>query len=238
MELKEELKMLAKKINVEISDEQADLFLKYMDLLLEWNEKINLTAITEKDEIILKHFIDSLTIIDKIPEDANVLDLGTGAGFPGIPIAIIKKEAKILLVDSLNKRINFLNIVKGELDLKNVETLHSRAEEIGKNKLYREGFDIVVSRAVANLTVLSEYIIPLIKIGGKGICMKGPNIDQELTDSKYAIEVLGGVISKIEECCLPDSDIRRNIICINKKEHTPNKYPRKAGQPVKDPLIK
>lgn len=238
MELKEELKMLAKKINIEIEDEQADKFLKYMDLLIEWNEKINLTAITEKKEIILKHFIDSLTIIEKIPENATVLDLGTGAGFPGIPISIIKNNCKILLVDSLNKRINFLNIVKEELNLKNVETLHSRAEEIGKNKLYRENFDIVVSRAVANLTVLSEYMLPLVKIGGMCICMKGPNIDEELSNSKYAIKVLGGVISEIEQSCLPDSDIKRNIICISKKENTPNRYPRKAGQPMKEPLIK
>ena len=238
IELKEELKRLAKKIDININNEQADKFLKYMDLLLEWNEKINLTAITEKNEIILKHFIDSLTIIKDIPNNSKMLDLGTGAGFPGIPIAIMKDDSQILLVDSLNKRINFLNIVIENLELENVKTLHSRAEEIGKNKMYREKYDIVVSRAVANLTVLSEYNLPLVKVGGMGICMKGPNIEEELKNSKYAISILGGEIDKIEQCILPDSDIVRNIILIKKKENTPIKYPRKAGQPVKEPLMK
>ena len=214
IELKEELKRLAKKIDININNEQADKFLKYMDLLLEWNEKINLTAITEKNEIILKHFIDSLTIIKDIPNNSKMLDLGTGAGFPGIPIAIMKDDSQILLVDSLNKRINFLNIVIENLELENVKTLHSRAEEIGKNKMYREKYDIVVSRAVANLTVLSEYNLPLVKVGGMGICMKGPNIEEELKNSKYAISILGGEIDKIEQCILPDSDIVRNILSL------------------------
>ena len=237
-ELQEYFKKLAKDINVEINDEEINEFSLYMDLLLEWNEKINLTAITEKNEIILKHFIDSLTIYKYIKENDKIADVGTGAGFPGIPLAIMKKQNEVVLVDSLNKRINFLNEVIKKLKLENVIAIHSRAEDFGKEKEYREKFDIVTSRAVANLTVLVEYLLPLVDVGGYCICMKGPNIEEELNQSKFAIKTLGGKIEKVEKIVLPDSDFERNIVIIKKEINTDKRYPRKAGMPLKNPLIK
>ena len=207
-----------------------------MNLILEWNEKINLTAITEPSDIILKHFVDCLTIKKYINKNEKIVDIGTGAGFPGIPLAIMNKENEFTLVDSLNKRINFLNEVKENLDLKNVITIHSRAEEFGQNKIYREKFDIAVSRAVANLTTLSEYMLPLIKLGGKSICMKGSEINEELEHSKKAIKILGGKIEKIENFELADTNNKRNIITISKIEKTPEKYPRKPGTPAREPI--
>ena len=227
---------LSKKINVQLNDEQIKKYFEYMTLLLDWNEKINLTAITEVDDVILKHFIDSMTIFKYIENEESIIDVGTGAGFPGIPIAIMKEDVKITLLDSLNKRINFLNEVCSELKLNNVDTIHGRAEEIGKNKEYREKYDIAVSRAVANMSTLSEYLIPLVKIGGKCICMKGSEIEQELEQAKFAIKELGGKIEKVEKFTLPDSDMERNIIIIKKIKETSNKYPRKAGMPSKDPI--
>lgn len=227
---------LSKKINVQLNDEQIKKYFEYMTLLLDWNEKINLTAITEVDDVILKHFIDSMTIFKYIENEESIIDVGTGAGFPGIPIAIMKKDVKITLLDSLNKRINFLNEVCCELKINNVETIHGRAEEIGKNKEHREKYDIAVSRAVANMSTLSEYLIPLVKIGGKCICMKGSEIEQELEQAKFAIKELGGKIEKVEKFTLPDSDMERNIIIIKKIKETSNKYPRKAGMPSKDPI--
>ena len=237
-ELKGYLKKLSLEIDIKLNDKEMDDFSNYMNLLLEWNEKINLTAITDKKEIILKHFIDSLSIHKYIRENENILDIGTGAGFPGIPLSITKKNNSFTLVDSLNKRINFLNEVIQKLKLKNVNTIHSRAEDLGKNKKYREQYDIVTSRAVANLTVLVEYLLPFVKIGGYCICMKGPNIEEEINESKFAIKTLGGKIEKVDSIILPDSDFERNIILIRKESNTPNKFPRKAGMPIKSPLIK
>ena len=229
---------LANKININLTEEQIDKFYKYMKLLLEWNEKINLTAITDENEIILKHFIDSLTSLKYIKENDNIIDVGTGAGFPGIPIAIMMPNTKITLLDSLNKRINFLNEVIKELNLKNVETIHSRSEDCGKDILYREKYDISIARAVANLSTLSEYLLPFVKIDGKMICMKGSEVEEELNNSKYAIKELGGEISLQDEFCLPDTYIKRNIIVIKKIKYTPKLYPRKAGLPSKEPLKK
>lgn len=237
---KEEFKKVfmeyAEKINIDINEEQINRFYDYMNLLIEWNKKINLTAITDYNEIILKHFVDSLTINKYIKENNYVVDVGTGAGFPGIPLKIIRDDIKIVLVDSLNKRINFLNEVIKELNLKNIETVHARAEEFGKNKKYRQKFDIATSRAVANLSTLSEYMIPLVKINGRCICMKGKEIKEELKDSLNAIKVLGGKVENVEEFELADNDINRSIIYILKEKDTPNKYPRKAGTPSKDPI--
>ena len=227
---------LSKKINVQLNDEQIKKYFDYMALLLDWNEKINLTAITEVDDVILKHFVDSMTVLKYIENEKSIIDVGTGAGFPGIPIAIMKKDVKITLLDSLNKRINFLNEVCRELKLNNVDTIHGRAEEIGKNKEHREKYDIAVSRAVANMSTLSEYLLPLVKIGGKCICMKGSEIEQELEQAKFAIKELGGKIEKVEKFTLPDSDMERNIIIIKKIKETSNKYPRKAGMPSKVPI--
>ena len=227
---------LARMINDELTEDQVENFFKYMNLLLEWNEKINLTAITDVDDIILKHFIDSMTVLKYIEKDKSIIDVGTGAGFPGIPIAIMREDVKITLLDSLNKRINFLNEVCSELKINNIETIHGRAEEAGRNKQYREKYDISVSRAVANMTTLSEYLIPFVKVGGICICMKGSEIDHELEQAKFAIKELGGKIEKVEKFNLPDSDIERNIVIIKKIKPTPNRYPRKAGMPSKMPI--
>lgn len=227
---------LLKKINVNINNEQIELFYNYMNLLLEWNKRINLTAIIEQDDIILKHFVDSLEVLNFIEKNKRIVDIGTGAGFPGIPLSIMNKESNFTLVDSLNKRINFLEEVKNNLGLDNVNTVHMRAEDFGKNKNYREKYDYAVSRAVANMSVLVEFLLPTVKVGGKVICMKGSKLEAELKDSKNAIKKLGGQIVEIKEFCLPESDITRNIVIIKKIKPTPNQYPRKAGLPNKQPI--
>ncbi len=235
-QFKELMCSYGKKMDLMFNDKQLNQFYDYMNLLLEWNEKINLTAITEPQEVILKHFIDSLTINKYIKENATIADVGTGAGFPGIPLKIYREDLKITLVDSLNKRINFLNEVIDKLHLENISTIHSRIEDFGKDKKHREKYEYVTARAVANLTTLSEYLMPISKVGGKCICMKGNEIKDEIKDSKNAINILGGKIEKIDEFNLPDSDISRNIIIVEKIKNTPNKYPRKAGIPSKEPL--
>lgn len=231
-----EMKEKSEKININLSVEQLEKFYKYMNLLIEWNNKMNLTAIVEPEEIILKHFIDSLTIFKYIENKNKLVDVGTGAGFPGIPLSIVLPEIQITLVDSLNKRLIFLQEVIKELGLENIEIVHSRAEDFGQNKTYREKFDIATSRAVARLSTLSEYLIPLTKINGKCIFMKASDIEQEILDAKKAINVLGGTLESIDKFCLPESDIGRTVIIINKEKVTPNKYPRKAGIPSKEPI--
>lgn len=225
-----------KEIDIMFKEEQLKQFYQYMNLLIEWNEKINLTAIVEPKEIILKHFIDSLTIIKYIGKNQSVIDIGTGAGFPGIPLKIVRKDLKITLLDSLNKRIHFLDEVIKELALENIDTVHARIEEYAKNKNYRETYNIATSRAVANLTTLSEYMLPMVRIKGMAICMKGSEISEEISKSKNSIKLLGGEISKIEEFALPKSDYKRNLILIEKARQTPSKYPRKPGMPSKEPL--
>ena len=239
MELNEfckEIEEKSSKIDINLDNEICNKLYNYMNLLLEWNEKINLTAITDEKEIILKHFIDSFTINKFINSGDIMLDIGTGAGFPGLPIKIIRPEVDVFLMDSLNKRINFLNEVIELLQLKNIEAFHSRAEEMAKNNKFREKFDVVTSRAVAKLNILLEYMLPYTKINGKCLCMKGPNIEEEIKEAEKALKILGGEIEKIEKIILPDSNIERNIIIIRKKSATPLKYPRKAGMPTKEPL--
>mgnify|MGYP005794062145 FL=1 len=231
-----DFKQKLNEFDIKINDEQIKSFEKYMNLLLEWNEKINLTAITQPEEIKLKHFVDSLTVLKYINEDDKVIDIGTGAGFPGIPLKIMNKNTKITLLDSLNKRINFLNIVIEKLDLSNIQAIHGRAEEIARNKLYREKYDVAVSRAVANLSTLTEYMLPFVKIGGKCICMKGANVNEELERAQNAIKELGGEIERVDNFYLSDNDNERNIIVIKKIKKTKSKYPRKAGTPSKEPL--
>lgn len=225
-----------KDFNIKINDEQIKKFMNYMNLLLEWNEKINLTAITQPEEVKLKHFVDSLTVLKYINDDDKVIDIGTGAGFPGIPLKIMKENTKITLLDSLNKRINFLNIVIETLNLRNIQAIHGRAEEIARNKLYREKYDVAVSRAVANLSTLTEYMLPFVKVGGKCICMKGANVNEELERAQNAIKELGGEIERVDNFYLSDNDNERNIIIIRKVKETNPKYPRKAGTPSKEPL--
>lgn len=225
-----------KKINVNINEEIGEKFYKYTELLLEWNKKINLTAITDLDDIILKHYVDSLTINKYIINNNRIIDIGTGAGFPGIPLKLLNKEKEFILVDSLNKRVKFLEEVVNQLNINNIEVIHARVEDLAKNNKYRENIDIATSRAVANLSTLLEYMLPFVKINGVCICMKGPKISEEINGAKNAIEILGGKIEKIENINLPDTDIERNIVIVKKIRPTPNKYPRKAGMPAKEPL--
>ena len=239
MELEEFTKIFnnyLEKLNLTLTEEQIEKFYNYMNLLIEWNKKINLTAIIEPKDIILKHFIDSLTIVKYIKEGETIIDVGTGAGFPGIPLKIAREDLKITLADSLNKRINFLNEVINKLDLKNIETIHTRAEELGKNKKYREKFDIATSRAVANMSTLSEYLIPFIKVKGRCICMKSSDIDTELENAKKAINILGCEIESKDKFNLPNSDLGRSVIILRKVKNTPSKFPRKAGTPAKEPI--
>ena len=239
MELKEfsnKIKELSNKIDIELTEEQVEKFYKYMNYLVEWNEKMNLTAITEPNEVILKHFIDSLTINKYIESNKSLVDIGTGAGFPGIPLGLIKADSNILLVDSLNKRINFLEFVCNSLELYNIKCKHARVEEFGHNIEYRNKFDYATSRAVAPLNVLLEYMLPLVKMNGICICMKGTNSAEEIEESKKALEVLGGEIERVEEFSLPGTDMHRTIIVIKKVKDTPKKYPRKPGTPSKEPI--
>ena len=225
-----------KELNIELSDLQLEQFYEYMNILVEWNKFMNLTGITEPEEIITKHFIDSLTILDKINKNDAIIDVGTGAGFPGIPIKIAFPNTKIVLLDSLNKRIKFLNEVIEKLQLKDIETIHGRAEDYGRNKKHREHYDVAIARAVAPLNILLEYLMPFTKVKGKCICMKGSNTEEEISNSKNAIKVLGGELIETEEFYIPNTDIKRKIIQINKTKEINNKYPRKAGTPSKDPL--
>lgn len=235
-EFKQKMSDKITKIGEGISEEKIEIFYNYMNLLIEWNKKINLTAIIEPEEIILKHFIDSLTLSKYISEYDKIADIGTGAGFPGIPIKILKQNTEIILIDSLNKRINFLNEVINQNNLKKIQAIHARAENIGHDDKHREKYDIVTSRAVAKLNVLLEYMLPLLKVGGRCICLKGPNVEEEIEEAQKALDILGGKIEKVEKITLPDSDNKRTIIIIKSVKQSPNKYPRKAGIPTTSPL--
>lgn len=237
IEFIQELEKQAEKVNIELTNKQTEQFYLYMKLLLEWNKKVNLTAITEPNDIIKKHFIDSLTLNSYIEENIKIIDVGTGAGFPGIPIKIVKENSKVVLLDALNKRLKFLEEVISQNELIDIETVHYRAEDAGKDEKYRERFDIATSRAVAPLNVLLEYLLPLVKNGGKCICMKGNNVKKEIDESRNAVKILGGEIEKIEEFKLPDTDIKRSIIIVRKVSNTPSKYPRKAGIPSREPIL-
>ena len=210
-------------------------FYKYMKEILEWNEKINLTAIKDEKEFVIKHFVDSLTISSLIPDNINIIDVGTGAGFPGIPLKIVKKELNIGLLDSVNKKLMVIDDISKKLGLNNIETIHGRVEDIAHFEGYREAYDIATSRAVSNLTTLSEYLLPLVKVGGKVICMKGPNYEEEITLAKNAIKLLGGKIIEVTNLKI-DDELERNIIIIKKIAKTPKKYPRISGLPLKKPL--
>ena len=233
---KERLSQNAGAIGVSLSEEMLEQFYNYKSLVVEWNEKINLTAITDDLEFIVKHFVDSITINKFIKENRTIIDIGTGAGFPGIPLKILNKNNKIVLFDSLNKRLKVLEDIIEKLGLKNVETLHGRAEEAFRNKEHREKYNIAVSRAVAALNVLAELMLPAVKVGGVCICMKGNNADIEIEEARKAIKELGGEIVNVEKIILPELNLERNIIIIKKVKQTPNKYPRKPGTPQKEPI--
>ncbi|PTE34942.1 MULTISPECIES: 16S rRNA (guanine(527)-N(7))-methyltransferase RsmG [Mammaliicoccus] len=228
-----------KESGIEITDKQLKQFEIYFETLVEWNEKINLTAVTEKEEVYLKHFFDSVSpsfYID-FNKIKSVCDVGAGAGFPSIPLKIIYPHLQITIVDSLNKRIKFLNELAAALDLDKVNFVHDRAETFGKSN-YRESFDLVTARAVARLSVLSELCIPLVKKGGQFVALKGAQGNEELEDAQFAISVLGGQVNEVYDFTLPLEESMRQIITIDKLRQTPKKYPRKPGTPNKEPITK
>lgn len=225
-------------LGITLEQSQMDAFLKYYELLVEWNSFMNLTAITEFKEVCIKHFLDSLSLVKVMDchQELTLIDIGTGAGFPGIPLKIAFPELKITLLDSLGKRVKFLNEVISQLGLKDIEAIHGRAEDYAKPSALRESFDICVSRAVANLATLSEYCLPYVKVGGSFISYKSEKIAEEKELAEKAISLLGGKIDSQNEFMLPFSDIYRNLFIIRKAKETPKKYPRKAGLPSKEPL--
>lgn len=238
MNREELLKASAASIGIELTEKQTAQFIKYYEILVEWNSFMNLTGITEYEEVIQKHFVDSLALCKAIGlhNISNVIDIGTGAGFPGIPLKIAFPHLKITLLDSLQKRIKFLNEVVTQLGLEEVETIHGRAEDFAKPSMKRESYDLCVSRAVANLASLSEYCLPYVKLDGYFIPYKSGKVDEELETSKKAVFLLGGKIEEEVKFMLPDSDISRSLIKIKKVSATPKKYPRKSGLATKEPI--
>lgn len=228
----------AKTIDINLSEKQIEKFILYKKLLQEWNKKINITSITEDREVDIKHFVDSIVPIktNLFNGKLKVIDIGTGGGFPGVPLKIINEDLDILLLDSTNKKIRFLDEVIEKLELKNIEAYHGRAEELGRNEQFREKYDIAISRAVASLDTLSEYALPLVSIGGHFIAMKGPDVEEELKLGQNAIKLLGGKVKNIEKIQLPNTDIIHSLIIIEKIKATPTKYPRAGGKPKKQPL--
>lgn len=241
MEKKYDTSQFEKDINalgISLKEEQINQFLIYYEMLVEWNEVMNLTAITEYEDVMKKHFIDSISLIKAydVSKQVKVIDVGTGAGFPGLALKIAYPELQVTLLDSLNKRIQFLDAVIDKLGLTGVETIHGRAEDFAKPGKLREQFDLCVSRAVANLSTLSEYCLPFVKVGGQFISYKSEKISEEKELAEKAISLLGGKIKSQVEFTLPDSDIYRNLFIIEKSKETPKKFPRKAGLPSKEPL--
>ena len=234
----EKFKNGLQQLHIALSEKQMEQFLQYYELLVEKNKVMNLTAITEFDEVVEKHFLDSVSLTKQMDlhQPLKVLDLGTGAGFPGIPLKIVFPELEITLMDSLNKRVLFLQDVISSLQLENIEAVHGRAEEVARNKKYRESFDLCVSRAVANISTLSEYCLPFVKIGGSFISYKSSTIEDELEDGKKGIAILGGKVKDVYKFTLPDSELQRSFVIIEKEKKTPKAYPRKAGTPSKEPL--
>lgn len=226
------------RIGLSFDEAKYNKFIKYKDLIKEWNEKINLTAITDDEEIIKKHFIDSIKVYkcDYVKNAKSIIDIGTGGGFPGIPMRIVKEDSSIVLLDSLNKRINFLNEVIDQLNLPEIRTIHGRAEDFAQTPEYRQKFDLAVSRAVANLTVLLEFCLPYVKVGGCFVALKGPAIEEEIKNAEAALRVLGGKIEEIIEVDIEGSDLKHNLLVVKKIKDTPKKYPRKAGMVTKNPI--
>lgn len=225
-------------LGITASDKVLNNFNIYREILVDWNQKMNLTGIEDEKEVYIKHFLDSVSSVkdNYIKDGVSIIDVGTGAGFPGLPLRICLENIKLTLLDSLNKRINFLQEVSNSLELDNIEFIHGRAEDFGKLEEYREQYDIATARAVAGLPILMEFCVPFIKVGGHFVCLKGPNANLELEESKAAMEALGiEFIDKID-VELPETDLNHNILVFKKVKSTPDKYPRKAGKPSKTPI--
>lgn len=225
-----------KNINIAIDEKTAEKFMVYMHELVSWNEKVNLTAITDPDEIITKHFLDSAAAAEYIGKNASVIDVGCGAGFPGLVLKLVRDDIKLTLLDSLEKRLKFLDCVITETHTENTTLLHMRAEDGGRDKKYREKFDVAVSRAVANMAVLCEYCLPFVKPGGKFVALKGPKTAEELKDAETAIKRLGGKLTAVYESKIQYTDLEHTVVVIEKIGATPAQYPRKAGTPSKKPI--
>ncbi len=235
-EFKDYINKRTDELNINIIDNQLVQFYNYMKNILKWNEVINLTSITDENEFIVKHYVDSLTALSEIDNNCkSILDIGTGAGFPGIPLKFMNMDKKVVLIDSVGKKLNCIKDSIKDFNLKGIEIIHTRAEELAKNEKYREQFDIVITRAVSNLTTIAEYMLPFVKVGGKAICMKGPNYKEELEQAKRAIEILGGEVIEIKNFNI--EDLERNNIIIKKIRSTSKQYPRGQNKPLKEPLM-
>lgn len=225
-------------LGIKANDKMLDNFNIYREILVDWNQKMNLTGIEDEKEVFIKHFLDSVSSVEKgyIKDGISLIDVGTGAGFPGLPLKICLENINLTLLDSLNKRINFLQEVSNNLGLENVEFIHGRAEDFGKLEEYREQYDVATARAVAGLPILMEFCVPFVKVGGYFVCLKGPNANLELEESKSAMEVLGLEFVEKIDIELPETDLKHNILVFKKVKNTPEKYPRKAGKPAKSPI--
>lgn len=232
------MKEACDRVSIEFNEDKYNKFMKYMALLQEWNEKVNLTAITEDEEVVQKHFIDCINAfsVEEFKNAQTIIDVGTGAGFPGVPIAIMRDDVEVTLLDALNKRINFLNLVVSELGLKNVTTIHSRAEEGSRKEEHREAYDVATSRAVANMSMLSEFCMPYVKIDGYFIPLKGPSIEEEMEKGKNAVKILGGEIKEVREVKVEGTDLKHNLVVVRKIKSCGKKYPRNMGNIKKNPL--
>ena len=223
---------------IEANDQMIDDLKTYREILVDWNQKMNLTGIEEEREVFIKHFLDSISAVSNgyIKNGISLIDVGTGAGFPGLPLKICLRDIKLTLLDSLNKRINFLQEVSNTVNLEDVEFIHGRAEDFGKDSKYREQFDVATARAVAGLPILMEFCVPFVKLGGYFVCLKGPNANLELEESQKAMEVLGLEFIEKIDIELPNEELKHNILVFKKVKNTPEKYPRKAGKPAKSPI--
>ena len=227
-----------KDFGIEVNDQMVSDLKTYREILVDWNQKMNLTGIEEEKEVFIKHFLDSISAVSNgyIKDGISLIDVGTGAGFPGLPLKICLQNIKLTLLDSLNKRINFLQEVSNTVNLKDVEFIHGRAEDFGKNSDYREQYDVATARAVAGLPILMEFCVPFVKVGGYFVCLKGPNANLELEESKIAMDILGLEFVEKIDIELPNEELKHNILVFKKLKNTPEKYPRKAGKPAKSPI--
>lgn len=234
-EFKIEFLKQASKNDISVTEKELNELYQYMNGVIEWNDKINVTAITDEKLFIVKHFIDSLLINQYLKGKESLIDIGTGGGFPGIPLKILNEDVKFTLVDSINKKLNVIRDLSEKIGFKKLEIIHTRAEDLANKKEYRENYDLATTRAVSNLSTILEYMLPFVKVGGYAICMKGPNYQEELKEAEKAIQILGGKLDKIETFNI-EGEMERNVLIIKKIKTTPKNYPRGQGKPVKEPI--